>query len=345
MSFQINWLLLANDAELNENVRLFIDKELNSLLLPSFIDKLAVTRFSLGETAPEITIRYIGDPFDDFYADHDTDDEARRYTSPQSPSSLTSDSSDDSDSDEDATIVQPPTTVDLALDAAQSDPDRDPRKGTDFLRPFSNYNMNNLGLGPPELDPPASIFPHSAYRLQGSGRAKDSERSPYDIQFILEVEFQSKIAIDLSINLLVNYPLTHFISLPITLHVTDLAIHSLAAVAYLEKKVFISILCDLNDSAADYFTTAKGPLHEATAALKSPAGGNFVDYSAAGTRERIDVIRNINIDTEIGEVENNVLRNVGKVEKFLVEQLRNIIRDEICWPGWLAFDLSEPDES
>lgn len=64
----------------------------------------------------------------------------------------------------------------------------------------------------------------------------------------------------------------------------------------------------------------------------TPGGGNIVDYyfHDPHNKERIDIIRKIKIESEIGEVENNVLRNVGKVEKFLMEQLRGILRDEIA---------------
>lgn len=360
MSFQINWDQLATDSDLKEKIRLFLHDELNSISLPSFIDNLTVTDFSLGDSAPEITIRHIGDPFEEFYGDH-SDDEERKHPAPQSPSSYNSSDSEDAPEEGVSQFPELPKEAISSVAGAPASnqqpltlntqnlgsPVERPRKGSDLIRHFSNYNMNNLGLGPPELDLPASIFPHSAaYRLQGP-KNKTTERSPNDIQFILEVDFQSQICMELTINLLVNYPLSHFISLPIKLKVTDLAIHSLVAVAYLEKKVYISILCDLNDSAADYFTSSKNaPLSRdsGSSSQLTPAGGNFVDYLAASTRERIDVIRNINIDTEIGEVENNVLRNVGKVEKFLVEQLRNIIRDEICWPGWLCFDLNEEED-
>lgn len=363
MSFQINWDSLAADSELKEKIRLFLHEELNSISLPSFIDNLTVTDFSLGNSAPEITIRHIGDPFEEFYGDHNSDDEEKKHPAPQSPSLYDSSDSEDAPEENMSQFPElpkkaPSATADMSSMVSNLEPLslntqslESPvarlRKGSDLIRHFSNYNMNNLGLGPPELDLPASILPHTAaYRLHGP-KNKTTERSINDIQFILEVDFQSQICMELTINLLVNYPLSHFISLPIKLKVTDLAIHALVAVAYLENKVFVSILCDLNDSAADYFTPSKNvPISRdsGSSSQLTPAGGNFVDYLAGSTHERIDVIRNINIDTEIGEVENNVLRNVGKVEKFLVEQLRNIIRDEICWPGWLCFDLNEEEE-
>lgn len=345
---------MASDAALNEKIRLFIDEEFNSLSLPSFIDNLTVTNFSLGDLSPEITIRHIGDPFEEFYGDYNSEDEIKKHTLPQLPSLSHQDDSDDSSTEDESERSANLKSIHSKMAATEPEvvqPQERLRKGLDLVRHLSNYNMNNLGLGPPELDLPASIFQHGAYRLQAppvSSGKKSAERSANDIQFMLEIDFQSGIEIELKINLLVNYPLAHFILLPVKLRITDLAIHSLAAVAYLEKKVFISILCDLNDSAADYFTSASSAPpardHSTASTHGTPAGGNFVDYSAGSTRERIDVIRNIKIDTEIGEVENNVLRNVGKIEKFLVEQLRNIIRDEICWPGWLCFDLNAEDE-
>lgn len=116
-------------------------------------------------------------------------------------------------------------------------------------------------------------------------------------------------------------------------------IHSIATIAYLKKSVFLSFLCDVDDTFPDFDSNVQTPT--------STTGGNFVDYyfnDATINKERIDIVKKIKIESEIGEVENNILRNVGKVEKFLVEQLRNILRDEIAWPSWICIDMNDDDD-
>lgn len=80
MSFDINWSELVSDESLNESIKEFLDNQFQSISLPSFIDNLSVSDFSLGNSPPEITIRHIGDPFDDFYEDEGDDDEKERKT-------------------------------------------------------------------------------------------------------------------------------------------------------------------------------------------------------------------------------------------------------------------------
>lgn len=71
MSFDINWDQLVGDGSINESIKQFLDKQFSNLELPSYINNLSVSNFSLGTNPPEITIRHIGDPFDEFYEDED----------------------------------------------------------------------------------------------------------------------------------------------------------------------------------------------------------------------------------------------------------------------------------
>ncbi|GEQ72713.1 hypothetical protein JCM33374_g6400 [Metschnikowia sp. JCM 33374] len=353
MSFEINWEALTSDESINSNIKNFLDQQFNSISLPSFIDKLSVSDFSMGSTPPEIIIRHIGAPFEEFYSEGNSDDEERRDSTPLSRSSSDTEESQSSEEEEENS-----NTSGIKTSDSKGNPlleglleDSGSAKSSDLLNQLHNYNMNNLGLGPHERETPKTFFQSSALKFssQSIPEKKASLDTTNDIQFILEIDYRGDIMIEVSVNLLVNYPSAEFISLPIKLKITDLEIHSLAAIAYIQQSVYISFLCDLNTSRTDYFSMLNSQDYYADSRSKTPAapfqGGNFVDYGASNNKERIDVIRNVKIDTEIGENENNVLRNVGKVEKFLVEQLRNIIRDEVCWPGWICIDLREEEDS
>ncbi|ABN66972.2 mitochondrial morphology and distribution, partial [Scheffersomyces stipitis CBS 6054] len=261
MSFEINWENLTSDSSINESLKEFLDRQFQNISLPSYIANLSVTNFSVGDIPPEITIRHIGDPFDEFYEDENDEGSSgpERVSSNSNMNTKETNymSSDDEDDDEDN---------DLSTIAEDS-----------------HLNREN------------------------------------DIQIIAEIEYSGNLHVDLIVNLLVNYPSPNFISLPIKLHITDIVIHSIATIAYLKKAVYFSFLCDINESTPDYFSTSS-------------------------SSSRIDIVKKIKIESEIGELENNVLRNVGKVEKFLIEQLRNIIREELAWPSWICIDMSEDED-
>ena len=51
------------------------------------------------------------------------------------------------------------------------------------------------------------------------------------------------------------------------------------------------------------------------------------------------LLREIRVESEIGRQEDGkqVLKNVGKVEKFVLEQVRRIFEDEFVWPSFWTF--------
>ena len=40
----------------------------------------------------------------------------------------------------------------------------------------------------------------------------------------------------------------------------------------------------------------------------------------------------------------SVLRNIGKIEKFLLSALRKVLVNELAWPSWIEIDMNEEDE-
>lgn len=367
MSFDINWTNLVSDDTINDVIKEFLDQQFQSLSLPSFINNLSVTDFSLGSQPPDITIRHIGDPFDEFYKEeNESDDPVTLVPLERQGSDFTNDDDDDSsdDSDFNDTINNTKSNV---LDESKillPSPLKT-RVGLDSIFQLNsnhNYNMMNVGLGNLNSssthtgnDTPTNIFSQNPYNnLRNTStnsklytmKKPQVSRNDNDIQFIVEIDYHGDLHIGVTVNLLVNYPSSNFITLPIKLHISDLVIHSIAAIAYLKNSVYFSFLCDINETNPDYFSTQRSRSTSATnaSAANINSGGNFVEYITAPiNRERIDIIKKVRIESEIGEVENNVLRNVGKVERFLSERLRSIIRDEIAWPGWVCFDLNQED--
>lgn len=399
MSFEINWAQLCQDEEVNELIKEFIDRQLQGLELPPYIDNVKVTDFSLGTKPPAITIRHIGDPFNEFYETNDGENNEKWGAAFMRPNLSRRHNGEESDSEEEKPEMmshEVSISEDMPLNG-ESGYDNN-RRANPFISlkrsttsPESimpkiqsesrtyvhNYNVNNVGLGNlnnasthTRTDSPANILhanPYTGLKLNqkiysrlelekaffSGNRISPNEmelekpsKEENDIQIVAEVQYNGDMYIGISVNLLVNYPSSNFILLPIKLKVTDLDIHSILSIAYLKKSVFLSFLCDIDDNNFDYFSSDPHLSNRNRAQSSVGAsGGNFVDYvPRAANRERIDIIKNIKIDSEIGDEERNVLRNVGKVERFLAEKIRDIIRDELAWPSWICLNLSE-DES
>ncbi|KAK7679273.1 hypothetical protein QCA50_017660 [Cerrena zonata] len=371
MSFDINWDNLVSDNAINESIKEFLDSQFQNLSLPSYIADLSVTNFTLGNTPPDITIRHISDPFDEFYENEDEEDQLLGKNGNDSPQSmgnnlerdqpmskksstnfeLSDDTNDDmssssGDSEDDysddglantttlngADAVPPEVPVAPTLNRSRMALDSIFQVHNSFGH-LHNYNMNNVGLGSLNnvsthvgTDTPTNIFSQNPYNnLRANNTSANKNNSgPYkllnttkkspvkddnDIQFIVEIDYHGDLQ--------------------------------------MEHSVFFSFLCDINENNSDYFSSShrnSATLSHQHSELNVPTGGNFVDYVTGPlNRERIDIIKKVHIESAIGELENNVLRNVGKVERFLVDQLRSIIRDEIAWPGWVCFDLNDDD--
>lgn len=384
MSFEIDWDKLSDDT-INNGIKEFLDEQFQSIDLPSFISGLKVTEFNLGTKPPDIIIRHISNPFDEFYDENlqDIDERLKKLsTKYMHDRSSYMDSSDEDDNastnistiseeflkkDEQITLNTDNTftgnfkqfpTIGGKTGFQLEEEDNRTRKSSDSLSLMignnnvgflHNHNINSLGLGnlnspsshnSTRADTPTHFLNHAQIlrdpRSSSFIRSKEttSERNESDIQLITEFNYHGDLHIEIMVNLLVNYPSPNFISLPIKLQITDIVIHSIAVIAYLKKSVYVSFLCDINEQNSEYFT---GNHHQTFT-----DGANFVEYVSNGnTQERIDIIKKIKIESEIGGVEHNALRNVGKVEKFLVDRLRGILRDEIAWPSWICLDLNE----
>lgn len=362
MSFDINWSQLVEDESINNSIKEFLASQFLSVSLPSYIDNLTVSDFLLGDEAPEIIIRDIGDTFDDFYEDEDGPRNAGAPTTTATSGMGESDSSDDEETRDglagEVTLSETtdyPTQLPLhpiptKLRRSHTTLAASPIPSHSHLNSLYAYNLTNVGLGtlnlnsvtPSGRDTPTQIL--NQMRTAGGGpnlppilaspisSLKKLKRGENDVQIIAEVKYKGNLHIEVTVDLFLNYPSQHFVTLPIKLHITGFEIHSLICIAYLQNAVYFSFLCDVSDdSQTDYFNGAH-----------MESGGNFVEYvSGTNNKERIDIIKKVKIESEIGEVETNVLRNVGKVEKFLVEKIRSIIREETAWPSWLCIDMSE----
>lgn len=320
MSIQIDWQRLIEDAEVVENrLKEFLDEQFQRIDLPPFIQSLSVSSFKLGGIPPEITIRHISDPFPEFYEeeeDSDTDGETTSHSSknttptPKGHGSL----KDPSKRLRASRLMSPVSEIPTKPFGRTSTP-----SGS------LNYFPHNHGSQPNELSTAANDISQIIDEQDGFEPAENSESieqesfedlgldetySPLDAQMFVELRYAGDTQLGVAATLLVNYPAPGFISLPLEFKITGLEIHSLAVIAYIKKRVHLSILCD-------------------------------IDGNDQMSSDDVKVITQLNMESKIGDHGENgaVLRNVSKVEQFILEQLRRVLRDELVWPGWITLEL------
>ncbi|CCH58895.1 hypothetical protein TBLA_0B00510 [Henningerozyma blattae CBS 6284] len=269
MSLDINWEEIKDDPNLVISIKESLNDFIESIHLPSYVNNLQIKHLNLGETGPNIILRQITDPLEDFYkAIRDEQD----VGNPGHPS-LTG----------------------------------------------SAYQQQTLS---PIEDP----------NKQPSTR-EDVAKAVHDIQCLAELEYVGDLSLTLTASLTLNYPSTNFVTLPIKLKISGIQIHSLCLLAYLSNQLFVSILCDINDPIIDnreFSNDSFNPI-----------------FANKNSLERISIIRNMKIETEIGQEyqgEGSVLKSIGQLEELLLEKLKTFLRNELAWPNWLNLDFNDESD-
>ncbi|SPO23025.1 related to mitochondrial inheritance component mdm12 [Ustilago trichophora] len=119
-----------------------------------------------------------------------------------------------------------------------------------------------------------------------------------------------------STSLLINYPSPAFMSLPLTLSVTGFVMRSGLIVAL------------------------EGEHQRAHVCLVEEEQEGEEDMNA-GKRlsPGMNILPTVTFESEVGEHEKHVLKNVGKVEKFVAEVMRKGLEDELVYPNYYTIDL------
>lgn len=124
-----------------------------------------------------------------------------------------------------------------------------------------------------------------------------------------------------------------FVGIPLKLNITGLSFDGVALIAYLSKRAHFCFLGQEDAEALLDTNTLgyrNGPDHH--------KDGEAPRMSSHGDRLG-GLLREIRVESEIGQKESGkqVLKNVGKVEKFVLEQVRRILEDEFVYPSFWTF--------
>jgi distribution and morphology protein 12 len=142
-----------------------------------------------------------------------------------------------------------------------------------------------------------------------------------DLQTVFHVRYSGDIKLSLTAEILLDYPMPSFVGIPVKLNITGLSFDGVAVLAYIRKRAHFCFLSP----------------EDAIAAI----GPEDIDAGQTGLNgmKMGGLLHEIKVESEIGQRENGkqVLKNVGKVERFVLEQVRRIFEDEFVYPSFWTF--------
>jgi len=144
-----------------------------------------------------------------------------------------------------------------------------------------------------------------------------------DVQAVFRIRYAGDIRLNLTAEILLDYPMPSFVGIPLKLNITGLSFDGVGVLANIRKRVHF---CFLSPEDA---MTAVGPDED------DSGGGTDGEKKARFG----GLLQEIKVESEIGERDGGKqsLKNVGKVERFVLEQVRRIFEEEFVYPSFWTF--------
>ncbi|ORE15972.1 hypothetical protein BCV71DRAFT_184326 [Rhizopus microsporus] len=185
-----------------------------------------------------------------------------------------------------------------------------PSPSTDY---FSNYQPPRLIHTPllhQQHDEEINHVPDTSIHTNNNS-AGNTKSTEMDFQVHVLISYKGDMSMTLMTELRMNYPSVMFMSLPIQLCVRSIEFEATAVVAYIQsmKRVCVSMLEE-------------------------------EEHSGRGKDGIESLLRDVHIESVVGDEQKQVLKNVGKIEKFIVDQLRKMLDDELVFPSYQLIELN-----
>ncbi|KAI5467532.1 hypothetical protein BGZ63DRAFT_399100 [Mariannaea sp. PMI_226] len=156
-----------------------------------------------------------------------------------------------------------------------------------------------------------------------------SSREPRveDVQAVFRIRYAGDIRLNLTAEILLDYPMPSFVGIPLKLNITGMSFDGVGVLAHIRKRVHFCFLSP-EDALA-----AVGP-------DEGDDDGNDAPTRHQHSKTRFGgLLQEIKVESEIGERDGRKqsLKNVGKVERFVLEQVRRIFEEEFVYPSFWTF--------
>lgn len=304
MSVDIDWSLLSIPSSLSDGLVSVLNEQLNTASRPSFLGPITVTSLDFGSIAPNVEIKDVRDVWRAF---DDGDDEGDAADEAESPEEYPFEYEYEYDHHYRHYNTSPTPLHHGARTTGASTPARigfSPQIDDDESVYSGSRSVASVGIGLGFRR--LSTHPYPSRRASETPKEEEEGEGKNipPVQMHLRLEHSADMSMTLTTSLQVNYPSALFMSLPLKLVVTGLTIAADIVVAYSARKHRV------------HFTIVD-------------------DEPGAGAR----ILPQLHIESEIGHADAHVLRNVGKVERFIVEVLRRTIVEELVFPNFHTIAL------
>src|SRR5258708_7655243 len=228
-----------------------------------------------------------------------------------------------------------------------------PPASSDSSEGFPNGNREAAGqesiLSFPYSDPsePAGM-PPSRDETIDEPPPPDSSTQP-SVQLHLRITFESNLRLTLSTSLQINYPSPLFMALPIKLSIIGLVFQGEVVAAYEgdRRRVHLCILDDQDPYCPAAIRTLS-PSHTNNTPSDPENQSSTAPDVTTPLRARPDsplapvgarLLPSIFIESEIGQQDKHVLKNVSRVERFVQDVIRKTIEEELVFPNFMTLIL------
>lgn len=184
----------------------------------------------------------------------------------------------------------------------------------------------------------------SASRRGGTASPRREPRVE-DVQAVFRIRYSGDIKLNLTAEILLDYPMPSFVGIPLKLNITGLTFDGVGVLAYIRKRVHFCFLNPDDALAAVGPAAAEADETTTTTTITAAAGGDL--HASGGKKQQQQpgggrfggLLQEIKVESEIGERESGrqSLKNVGKVERFVLEQVRRIFEEEFVYPSFWTF--------
>jgi hypothetical protein len=156
-----------------------------------------------------------------------------------------------------------------------------------------------------------------------------------DVQAVFRIQYAGDIRLNLTAEILLDYPMPSFVGIPLKLNITGLSFDGVGVLAHIRKRVNFCFL-----SPEDAMTAVGADEPQASEGGEQSGGGQSSSSSSSKNKTRFGgLLQEIRVESEIGDRDGGKqsLKNVGKVEKFVLEQVRRIFEEEFVYPSFWTF--------
>ena len=199
-----------------------------------------------------------------------------------------------------------------------------------------NYTPQEVPIEPPEPQPLPSL------------------------QFMVHIDHRPNMCITMNTTLQINYPSPMFMTLPLKLRITGFALSADVVLAFNGPKRRLH-LCIVDEADAStpspslsYANSVSQYISPDSSYPSTPGPGLNARSGPHGFQDRYEprsfagdqskpigtrLLPSLQIESEIGQADVHALRNVGKVENFILTLVRKTLVDEMVFPNYHTIAL------